>query len=70
MIREEPNTMKNDIEPFLIGDVLLTEGRFSEEGPLAIITPRGRAITDLGRRYLGMCRQLQTERGWFEGEKI
>ena len=71
MIHEELSTIKNDIEPFLLSDVPFPAATGAiQEGAFVEITTRGRAITALGRQYLDMCRRLQKERGWFEGEKI
>jgi holliday junction DNA helicase RuvB len=69
MIREKATNLENIVEPALFNEAEIENsfGRF--RGPMVLLTPRGRSITEVGRAYLDRCRELQAE-DWFSGEAI
>jgi Holliday junction DNA helicase RuvB len=73
MINEQEITVVYMIEPFLTSEIAL-EFKSNNmpkiiNGPFVRITPKGRVITEAGRTYLSICRNLQHS-GWFTGENL
>ena len=71
----EESTIKETVEPFLMGNVELTYTNptgspVSRTGPLVKVGTKGRILTALGETYLTQIKLLQSRFGWFPGEII
>jgi Holliday junction resolvasome RuvABC ATP-dependent DNA helicase subunit len=73
MINQQETNLINMIEPFLTQpDVEIINPRTGSNmiGPLVKITRGGRVPTESTAAYLRICKNLQTNHGWFPGERF
>lgn len=64
LINEQPDTIKNIIEPFLLSNIDLDD----QQGAMVEITSSGRKATALAGYYIYLCKFFQMNSGWFPSE--